>query len=575
VRLPVAANSRALLIGSATHHSADLPDLPAVHNNLTGLGTRLTDPVDGGFRQNLCQIIADPMGLRDVTDALVAAQATMDTLVVYFAGHGLLDQRGELFLALPDTDPGWPKYTALAYDWIRQAILDSVAVNRVLLLDCCFSGRAMAAMGDPTALTGQVDVEGAYIITSSPANSTSVAPPGAQYTSFTGELLNLLEHGVDNGCELISLREIYRQLVNTCVAKGLPRPQQQGTATADSLALTRNPARRVRGRLRSPIGPARERGSRSLSEPALQAIRVDALAAYNRGSYRAAVGLFRDLVAEAPATHGFEHPVTLRLRLEFARAVAGMGAHEEAVRLLRDLAVDTAQVLGKDHEETLAVRQSLAEAMMAGGALETAAELMAGVRAEVERDCGPDHPSSIGARRIEAVAIAGAGDRASAARLLRVLAEDSARVLGIGHETTLDVQHSLADTSIASGDSEQVRVSIGDLRASIEGRYGPSHIKTFAVRHTEARARASVGDHRDVVRLLTALKADTTNALGEDHPLTLAVRQSLAEELGSAGDAAGAARELLDLAQARNHVLGPNHPDSRQTLRALSRYLGE
>jgi len=120
----------------------------------------------------------------------------------------------------------------------------SPATNRVLILDCCYSGRVTEeymSSADEVILS-QLGIEGTYILTSAPATSIALAPVDATYTAFTGELLTLLRTGVPDGPELLTFATIYRRLLYTMTTCGLPRPQQRGTGTVDQLALTRNPA---------------------------------------------------------------------------------------------------------------------------------------------------------------------------------------------------------------------------------------------------------------------------------------------------------------------------------------------
>jgi hypothetical protein len=244
VRLPDPERSYAVLIGVSAYRSKELPGLPSVASNLDGLAEILTDPALGGLPAGRCITLRDPVGVPAVYRALRRyATAAQDTLLVYFAGHGRIGMaRNELFLSLADTDPDELPVTALRFDLIREVFADSPAVNRVLILDCCFSGRAIPDMSGPEeTILGQVDIEGTYTLTATPGNEVALAPAGAAYTAFTGELLALVRAGIPGGPQFLTYASIYPRLLQTMTSRGFPRPRQCGTGTVSQLALARNP----------------------------------------------------------------------------------------------------------------------------------------------------------------------------------------------------------------------------------------------------------------------------------------------------------------------------------------------
>jgi hypothetical protein len=238
--LPDPGRSRAVLIGASTY--SHLEDLPAVRNNLSGFRDVLVAPELGGLPADNCTVIAEPASPVDVYRTLGQhARAAEDTLLVYFAGHGKLGSRNELFLCLPDTDPDELPYSAWPYDELRRVVADSPATKKVVILDCCFSGRAIPNQaGDEETILGQVGIEGSYLLTATAANALALAPPRERYTAFTGALLGLLIEGIPGGPELLTFGQIYPRLQYTLTSRQLPRPRQQGSDTIAHLALTRN-----------------------------------------------------------------------------------------------------------------------------------------------------------------------------------------------------------------------------------------------------------------------------------------------------------------------------------------------
>ncbi|MFI6073876.1 caspase domain-containing protein [Actinoplanes sp. NPDC051343] len=159
-RLPDRRRSRALLIGASRFTHPDLHDLPAVTNNLQELTDVLADPAVGCLDREGCQQLAEPTTPQQVGDAIdTVVSEALDTLVLYYAGHGVLGQRGNPFLAVTTTDPDprRVRYSGVPMEWLRLALADSPAHNRILILDCCFSGLAAEAMSNAaSAVIGEL-----------------------------------------------------------------------------------------------------------------------------------------------------------------------------------------------------------------------------------------------------------------------------------------------------------------------------------------------------------------------------------------------------------------------------------
>lgn len=239
---PDPLGSRAVLIGTGEYHSERLPSLPGVPNNVADLAVVLSDFSRWGLPPENCQEIIDPDDPAEVITSLIrAADATEDTLIVYFAGHGLLDSDGDLVLATRNTAPDRAQYSGVPYEWVREVLERSQVMRRVVILDCCFSGRALRAMSDTaTAVIGQIDVEGTYVLTSAPSNSTARAPEGSRNTTFTAGLLNVLREGIPGSARFLSLDDVYEQTLRALARGGQPRPQRLGTNTIGRLPLVRN-----------------------------------------------------------------------------------------------------------------------------------------------------------------------------------------------------------------------------------------------------------------------------------------------------------------------------------------------
>ena len=257
VRAVDPARSRIVLIGAPVYDDPQLQNVPEVAHNLADLAALFTDTRLGGFPAGHC-VTSEPDAAVDQVGDLIheAAAQAEDLLLVYLAGHGLVGPRNELYLALRRTRYSNPSYSALRFETLRDTFLDprTKAANRAVIIDSCFSGRAIGTplAGGAETLADELEITGTYTLTAAPPNSVALALPGEAHTAFTGRLLRLLREGSPHGGDLLSLGEIYRHLHAQLRDDGLPMPQQRGTGTADLLGLVRNRhPRRAGGRQES------------------------------------------------------------------------------------------------------------------------------------------------------------------------------------------------------------------------------------------------------------------------------------------------------------------------------------
>jgi Caspase domain/Protein kinase domain len=250
--MPDPDTSRAVLIGVSHFH--DLPDLPAIRNNLGGLAQCFRDPSLWGLPAAHCIVVPDPESTVALLDPVHdAAAEAEDTLLLYYAGHGKVHDRGGLLLTTAGYRDG-RAHTAVHYDQVREKLMESRAARKVVILDCCFSGQAIGVMSDPSDVVNRARVEGTCLLTATPATREALSPPGESYTAFTGALLRLLTDGIPDGSPLLRLNVIFRALRDTMERNALPEPQMRIDNTAADLPLVRN---RRQSRLSTPIPEVR------------------------------------------------------------------------------------------------------------------------------------------------------------------------------------------------------------------------------------------------------------------------------------------------------------------------------
>ncbi|MFC6880295.1 MULTISPECIES: caspase, EACC1-associated type [Actinomadura] len=239
---PDPQKSRAVLIGTSRYQH--LPNLEAVTNNLVALQQGLCQEDVWGLAPQHVQIVENPISQSKMLDPLhESAEEAQSVLLVYYAGHGVISRSSDLLLGLPETDddPSRSIYTAVPYNLLRSVLMGSRAQYRILILDCCFSGRAVGAMGTSN-VAAAAETDGAYIMASAPPNKASLAPEGAQFTAFTAELVELIQQGIEDAGRHLTLDEIFSDIRQSMSRKNLPQPWCRDHNDAGALPLLKNRA---------------------------------------------------------------------------------------------------------------------------------------------------------------------------------------------------------------------------------------------------------------------------------------------------------------------------------------------
>ncbi|HKD99278.1 MAG TPA: Hsp70 family protein, partial [Micromonosporaceae bacterium] len=237
------AASRAVLIGVSEYAEPERWEaLPATRTNVEDLRTVLTDPAAWGLPTENCAALVDPRDRLAVLEAVAeAANEARDTVFVYYTGHGATTEE-DLLLTLASTTSKNLGYSAVEFAAVRRIVQGRRAAHAVIVLDCCFSGKAHA-MADPVSfLDTQINAASAYTLTSSARNSISLAPPGERHTAFTGALLGVLAAGSPYAGELLTLADMTRAVSGALADRQMPTPRYSQSGPADVLALVRNRA---------------------------------------------------------------------------------------------------------------------------------------------------------------------------------------------------------------------------------------------------------------------------------------------------------------------------------------------
>ncbi|MFB7053996.1 caspase family protein [Streptomyces vinaceus] len=236
--LPCPERSRAVLIGASSYSYLD--DLPAVQANVPALRALLCG-TDAPFRTENCVGLVDPASTVEVSKAVQkAAREATDTLLVYYAGHGLVDDKGDLHLAVPQSDNASVYDTAVPYDWIRRPIESTGAARRIVILDCCYGARAFGVQSE--SVIDLAEVDGTYVMAAARETAVALSPPGETFTAFTAELIETLSRGVPGAGELLDLRVVFREVRRRLKARSRPTPLDLDRNGLGATPLIRNSA---------------------------------------------------------------------------------------------------------------------------------------------------------------------------------------------------------------------------------------------------------------------------------------------------------------------------------------------
>lgn len=233
-----------MLIGSSrfSKDPENLPAIPGVVCNVVDFERLLLDPgIVGVPSSNIVRLLDEPsIATVQETVAEKSKEAT-DLFLLYYTGHGLISRKGELLLTLPGSTLANSSANCVPWDTLKEFIAASPATNKLIVLDCCFSGRALEFMSPADEVTQQaLKTQGAVVLTSSARSAPSLAPDGERRTAFTDALLQLLEQGIDNGRTVISVNEAFAGAQQSLTSRDLPEPRSLMSDNASDLAWVRN-----------------------------------------------------------------------------------------------------------------------------------------------------------------------------------------------------------------------------------------------------------------------------------------------------------------------------------------------
>lgn len=209
----------ALLIGVG-EYGEGLQPLPAAPLDVAALAQVLQNPDIGGFDD--VQQLANPSQpeMARAIELWFSARQPEDLVLLFFSGHGVKDDRRDLYFAARNTEKFKNRLltaTAIPAEFIHKCSRNCKARQQVIILDCCFSG----AFGELTAKDGgEIDLEsqlgakGRVVLASTSAVDYSFEDKGAELSIYTRYLVEGLKTGAADadGDGVISVDELHRYI---------------------------------------------------------------------------------------------------------------------------------------------------------------------------------------------------------------------------------------------------------------------------------------------------------------------------------------------------------------------------
>jgi hypothetical protein len=226
---------RALLITNSTFPADqyNLPDLEGPRNDSALLRDALCDSEVGLFVSDNVRVVSERTMAEVLSEAddILQSATQRDILLLYYSGHGLLDQAGELFLCTRDTRSDRLRSTAVKASDLRGMMDQTAARTTVVVLDCCHSGRFKG--GDiPASLAGT----GRFVLTSSRSGElANDAHVRNRASLFTHHLVEGIKYGAQDydGDGAITLSELYDYVRTALAAAGRQVPQKRFEGDGD------------------------------------------------------------------------------------------------------------------------------------------------------------------------------------------------------------------------------------------------------------------------------------------------------------------------------------------------------
>jgi len=201
---------------------------------------------------------ATQIGIRSaLKDEALKTASSSDTLILYYSGHGALGAVNggfEAYLAPYDVNDNI-LVSGISTSEIKDSLDNLNHGNKIILLDCCYSGGASAKsvthikhkdLTHIKAFQNQSYAEGTFVFTACKEDETAIEVPDLKHSLFTYQLIDELLKGKANTIALSSLHDPVTKAVEETALKyshkQTPTIQMNSKGSMSLPKLTRPPA---------------------------------------------------------------------------------------------------------------------------------------------------------------------------------------------------------------------------------------------------------------------------------------------------------------------------------------------
>jgi tetratricopeptide (TPR) repeat protein/uncharacterized caspase-like protein len=157
---------KALIIGVSDYEDKSLDPLPFCKNDAEEMHSLLTSL---GFDIPVYNMMVGEVKERKMKEAIAnffqdSGIKSRDTILFYFAGHGVPDNSGEVYMASSETNFRVPFIGSFPFQQLTKLMNGSFSTRIITILDCCHSGAfelTTGSRGDPNdvAKKAHIDIE--------------------------------------------------------------------------------------------------------------------------------------------------------------------------------------------------------------------------------------------------------------------------------------------------------------------------------------------------------------------------------------------------------------------------------